>query len=85
MNFQHHLCPHLKLLPELQVDVVHLGNGNVVILSLLLVQQFVPMREKMEKGESVFLKLLFLPPIIHASHPLSTHHTEINLYISAAL
>lgn len=37
--------PHLKLLPELQVDVIHLGNGNVVILSLFLVQQLVPERK----------------------------------------
>lgn len=39
-------CPHLKLLSELQVDVVHLGDGDVVILSLLLVQQLVPERGK---------------------------------------
>lgn len=36
------LSPHLKLLSELQVDAVHLGNGNVVIFSLLLAQQLVP-------------------------------------------
>lgn len=40
------IVPHLKLLSELQVDVVHLGDGNVVVLSLLLVQQLVP-----ERGE----------------------------------
>lgn len=40
------LRPHLKLLPELQVDVVHLRDGNVVVLSLLLVQQLVPERDK---------------------------------------
>lgn len=42
------LHPHLKLLPELQVDIIHLGNGNVVILALFLVQQLVP--EKRYRG-----------------------------------
>lgn len=37
-----HLPPHLELLPQLQVHVVHLGDGNVVVLSLLLAQQLVP-------------------------------------------
>lgn len=37
-----HLPPHLELLPQLQVHVVHLGDGNVVVLPLLLAQQLVP-------------------------------------------
>lgn len=35
-------APHLKLLSELKVDIIHLGNGNIVVLSLFLVQQLVP-------------------------------------------
>lgn len=37
-----HLTPHLELLPQLQVHVVNLGDGNVVVLPLLLAQQLVP-------------------------------------------
>lgn len=61
--------PHLKLLSELQVDVVHLGDGNVVIFSLLLVQQLVPERGKdeMEKSESTFYLIFFHHPWISSS------------------
>lgn len=53
------LRPHLKLLPELQVDVVHLGDGNVVVLSLLLVQQLVPERDKNNVHYFFFMTLVF--------------------------
>lgn len=29
---------YLKLLSELQVDIVHLRNGDIVVLSLLLIE-----------------------------------------------
>lgn len=41
---------HLKLLSKLQIDIVHLGNRNIVVFSFLLVQQLVPKRVKKQKG-----------------------------------
>lgn len=48
-----HPPPHLELLPQLQVHVVHLGDGNVVVLPLLLAQQLVPATLKTD----VFIRL----------------------------
>lgn len=46
--------PHLKLLSELQVDAVHLGNGDVVIFPFLLAQQLVP-KVKKNKGPNILI------------------------------
>lgn len=51
--------PHLKLLPQLQVDVIHLRDGNVVVLPLLLAEQLIPgTLEKHREGASVYLLLV---------------------------
>lgn len=51
--------PHLELLPQLQVHVVHLRDGNVVVLPLLLAEQLVPGRSD-PRGEGVFMCLVLL-------------------------
>lgn len=57
----HKACqrPHLELLPQLQVHVVHLRDGNVVVLPLLLAEQLIPGRLE-TRGEGVFIYLVLV-------------------------
>lgn len=64
-------CPHLKLLPELLVDVVHFRDGDVVILSLLLVQQLEPGEWERETHFALSFLLSFC-----ALHPKRTCTTS---------
>lgn len=55
------LHPHLKLLSKLQVDIIHLRDGDIVILALLLVQQLVPDGErKIRWDDNKLMTFLFL-------------------------
>lgn len=68
--------PHLKLLPELQVGVVHLRDRDIVILSLLLVQQLVPDRDNnIDGGDLIYISFTLHwthhPRISPVDHPLS--------------
>lgn len=57
------LAPHLEFLSELQVDVVHLWDWNIVIFSLLLVQHLVPDRDEKWRNKWIYYLLTFsLPP-----------------------